>query len=119
MTNINLKVSSQNYDFVSPASTLANFRRYNIAIDILQPTLAILVIPIVLTIGSYVISHDPLDWIQRFEIYHWLLFAAAIFLGTTIFLSRYFLDLVSKLAKRLATLKVGAVEIEFADVQRE
>ena len=73
------------------------FRRFNIAIGILQPMLAILVIPIVLSIGSYARSGDPLDWIQRFEIYHWALFVGAVILGIIIFFSRYFSDLLLRL----------------------
>jgi hypothetical protein len=99
MTYIMLTVSSTHYDPTDPAFFLLNFRRYNIAIDILQPLFAILVIPVVLSIGSYLISGDPLQWIQRFEIYHWVLFASAAFLGITIFFSRYFSDLIFTLVK--------------------
>lgn len=49
MTNVILTVSRTIHDpFI--ANYLPSFRRYNIAIDILQPMLAILAIPIVLSI---------------------------------------------------------------------
>jgi hypothetical protein len=97
LTNVNLGISDNDRDYIPDhlVDILTTFRRYNIAIAILRPTVAILIIPIVLSIGS-VISGDPLEWIQRFETYHWLLFAGAVFLGVIIFLSRLLSDLVFK-----------------------
>jgi hypothetical protein len=109
MTNVMLTVSMTAYDPSVSATYLTRFRRYNIAIDILQPMLAILVIPIVLSIGSYVISGDPLEWIKSFKLDHWVLLAIAVFLGIIIFLSRLIWDLVKVIKLVMALSRVTAL----------
>jgi hypothetical protein len=89
MIDVIHKVSHDNYQPSLALYVIIGFQRYNMMIEIIRPMLTILIIPIVLTVGSFVISGNPVEWIQGFEIHHWLLLVGAIFLGILVYLSRF------------------------------